>query len=733
MSAAEVKKAQNNLTCPVCYQLFKNPKYLPCYHSYCEGCLEKMQVQSKIICPECRKEAKVPAGGVKELPNNFFINRLVDDLILKKKVDGEQEVKCDECDEDDPVVSFCPECNSFLCHACNDHHKRNKRYCGHDVVPLTELKSSKDGPIQAKVKIPLCEEHDEQLKYYCETCDELVCMYCTVTKHNGHNHGSVKQMATKHRNELKKVTDPVEGMIKNLSEAHDNIEKIKKESRRRGEEVDKKIDRYYDELLQKLMKQKDEVKQQAHDAVSQKEKAMTTQMQEVASMQAKLMRMKELTDALEQSSDQEALSAKRKVTDHVQQLTNAYKKVNIQPVESAAMDFIPTKETFPVFGHLFAYVNPYTSEVKLPRCTLVGKKVEFTIFSKNSNGDCYVKEDSQVSVQLKSFTGDVTAGEVRDNNDGSYMASFVAEQVGEAKLSVTINGEQIKGSPYSIVVSRNYQPIDKSSKIVNNSGSMDNPWGVACGRNGLWAVADHSSHCVYIFDDKDQLVRKFGSNGSNNGQFSDPIGVAFDSHNHLYVVDNGNHRVQKFDSNGNYLLQFGSKGASDGQLNNPYGVTVHNDKVYIADCNNKRISVFQTDGKFCISFGSDQLGGPTDVTVNANNHLLVADCSNSCVSTYMLDGHYVGKFGTPGSGRGHLNGPFSLTTDLNGFIIVADTNNHRVSIFDKDSSSIHCFGSYGRANGQFSNPLGIAVSPNGNIYVTDSGNKRIQIFSNYYI
>ena len=732
MSAAEVKKAQNNLTCPVCYQLFKNPKYLPCYHSYCEGCLEKMQVQSKIICPECRKEAKVPAGGVKELPNNFFINRLVDDLILKKKVDGEQEVKCDECNEDDPVVSFCPECNSFLCLTCNDYHKRSKKYYSHGVVPLTELKSNKDAPIQAKLKIPLCKEHDEQLKYYCETCDELVCMYCTVKKHNGHHHDSVKQMATKHRNQLKKVTDPVEGMIKNLSEAHDNIEKMMKKTRSRGEDVDKKIDQYYDKLLQKLMKQKDEVKQQARDAVSQKEKAMITQLEEVASMQAKLMSMKELTDALEQSSDQEALSAKREVTDRVQQLTNAYKKVNIQPVESAAMDFVPTKEPFPVFGHLFAYVNPHTSEViNLPQCTLVGKKVEFTIFSKDSNGDCYVKEDSQVSMQLKSFTGDVTAGEVRDNNDGSYMASFVAEQVGEAKLLVSINGEQIKGSPYSIVVGRNYQAIDKPNKIINNNGSMGQPWGVAFGRNGLWAVADQSNNCVYIFDDKDQLVRKFGSNGRNNGQFSNPRGVAFDSHNHLYVVDYGNQRVQKFDTNGNYLLQFGIKGASDGQLYNPYGVTVHYDKVYIADNCNKRISVFQINGKFCISFGSDQLGGPIDVTVNANNHLLVADYRNSCIYTYTLDGHYVGKFGTPGSGRGQLNGPFSLTTDLNGFIIVADTCNHRVSIFDNNGSCIHCFGSNGSANGQFDRHRGIAVSPNGSIYISDTDNKRIQIFSNY--
>ena len=324
------------------------------------------------------------------------------------------------------------------------------------------------------------------------------------------------------------------------------------------------------------MKQKDEMKQQAHDAVSQKEKAVTTQLEEVASMQAELMSMKELTDALEQSSDQEALSAKKQVSDHVQQLTNKYKKLNIQPVESSAMDFVPTKEPFPLFGHLYAYVNPHTSEVtNLPQCMLVGKKVEFTIITKYKNGNPCSSGGSQVCVQLKSFTGDVTAGEVRDNNDGSYMACFVAERAREAKLSVAINGEHIKGSPYSIVVGRNYLAIDKPSKIVNANGSMGCPWGIAFCRNGLWAVADLTKHCVYIFDDKDQLVWKFGSNGSNNGQFTNSCGVAFDSHNHLYVADD--HKVQKFDTNGNYLMQFGSKGASDGQLNLPYGVAVHCD------------------------------------------------------------------------------------------------------------------------------------------------------------
>ena len=72
-----IKKTAEHLSCPVCHQLFKNPKFLPCYHSYCEGCLEKIMVRSKITCPECRQEAIVPTGGVKNFQSNFFVNRMM--------------------------------------------------------------------------------------------------------------------------------------------------------------------------------------------------------------------------------------------------------------------------------------------------------------------------------------------------------------------------------------------------------------------------------------------------------------------------------------------------------------------------------------------------------------------------------------------------------------------------------------------------------------------------------
>ena len=102
---------------------------------------------------------------------------------------------------------------------------------------------------------------------------------------------------------------------------------------------------------------------------------------------------------------------------------------------------------------------------------------------------------------LKITTGNATVGEVRDNNDGSYVASIVGEQ---RKLHVSINGQEIRENPYSIAVVRNYQALDLSNKIVNNNGSMGGPCGIAFGRNGVWVVADYYSHCVYVSDGEDK-------------------------------------------------------------------------------------------------------------------------------------------------------------------------------------------------------------------------------------
>jgi len=679
-------------------------------------------------------EATVPTGGVKDLDNNFFINRLVDELVLKGKVQGETEVQCDECSKEDPVEAFCQDCAIFLCHVCNEHHKRSRRTSSHSIVPSTSTELTSNDNIvlhtQPKPRIPKCKEHDIELSFYCETCDQLVCMYCTVKSHNGHNHDTVKNMASKPRKYLKTLTAPVNDMIKDLSEAHNNIENMKKKIRQQGDEVNKKIEEYYDEIIQKLIQQKEQLKQQAQEIQLHKDKEITAQLEEVEHAQADVLSVKELSDAMEKSSDQEVLSAKKQVIDRMQQVTAKYKSLNLQPVQLATMTFVPAKEQFPQFGLLCSTARPNSKNcelVGLPGYAFRNTKIEFTVITKDDDGHRCLRGGSQIFVYMAGIEESTLA---RDNHDGSYTAYFISpQQLGEVKVSVFIDGQQIKGGPYTVMIRRNYTTLSKPSKIQNIDGSMDEPWGVAVGKDGLWAISDWSNHCVYILNDKDQLIKKFGIQGMDNGQFDRPKGMAFDHDNCLYIADS--HKVQKFTMDGKYLLQFGNERCDNGQLKNPIGLTVHKGEVYVADSGNKHISVFTTDGKFCHTIGSGQLGCPYDVTVNADNQLLVADCNHHCICMYTLDGYYICTIGTRESSRGQLCHPYSVATGLNGTIFVADTFHDRVLVFDKDGNCIHSFGSRGLGNGQFSCPYGIAISHNGSIFVTDHENKRVQIFSSY--
>ena len=643
--------------------------------------------------------------------------------ILKYNPVSETRLKCDKCDDNDPVVAFCVDCELCLCKICHAyHHKKHKT---HEILPLDKISQPR-----------FCPEHPNYtIEHYCKTCDKFSCLYCAMTYHKGdHDNDIIEKMAYKHRKLLCDAIAPVEEMIENLSKAEDGINQTQEKIEEQASEIDQEIDKCYDGQLQKLNEHHKQLKKQLQNAVSWKEKALKKQLEDMKSVQDALVNIKQLREDLEKATDCKVLSKKQQdIETQVKKVSDQYNNLTTLPVESYTMAFNPSKEISLQLGHLCTDLTAKISFV--PDYVIINKKVKLHIVSKDGKGQDYTRGGNRIGIELKSSTGGISVGRITDNNDGTYVASLIPNHLKEAKLWVSINGEQIKGSPYAIIVQahRNYQAINKPTKTVckvdNNSG-MGKPWGVAFGRNGLWAVVDYSNHCVWIFDDKDELVRKFGSGGSNNGQFSGPRGVAFDSHNHLYVVDTGNYRVQKFDTNGNYLLQFGRNGSGDGQLNGPAGIVIHKDKVYIADYYNNRVSVFQTNGQFYNSFGSDVLGNPRDVAVSADKYLVVAGYEPHCIYTFTLDGHYIGKFGTRGSGRCEFGNLCGITVDMYGFIMVADTSNHRVSIFDKHHNCIHSFGSNGSANGQFKYPRGIAVSPDGKIYVSDYDNERIQIFSN---
>jgi len=698
---------------------------------------------SDVMCLVCGKTSVISTEGVKQLPNNFFINRIIDEMTLKEKVAGEKEICCDVCIRDDPAVVMCFDCGVFLCTHCHESHKYGREYQGHNISELKELGGEmKDFSLpRPKVKLLLCQEHEMELNFYCDTCEQLVCHYCTMTDHNTHKHNSVKKMASKHRLELDKIIEPVEKMINELSKACQKFTATQDKIQMQATEVNQQIDNYYEQLQRQLQQQREELKKKLHELSTQQNKAVSLQLEQMEHAQSQLESVRELNNAIKNGSDQEVLFMKKQVTEDVKRLTACCKIFETEPVEVAAIQFIPVemekhRNCFPQLANVFhsnASLN-FKAE-NIPPVAYVNKIVNFTIINANYESHDHLCSEggNKVIVQAQSSgTRDVIPVTIKNNKNGSYSASFIPYQAGETKLSVIINGRHIQGSPYSVLVHGDYLALAIPSKVVNDGGRMGKPRGITFSKDGMWAVSDHTNHCVYIFDSQDQLVKKVGSKGKGNGQFDFPAGLAFDVDNHLYVVCRYNHRVQKFSINGEYLLQFGSHGAGIGQLNCPLGIAVHNNRVYVADQLNHRISVFQCDGNFCHAVGyPDQLNKPFDVAVNNNNQLLIVNYTGNCICILTLDGNYVGKIGSSGSSRGQLRTPSSLAIDMHGFIFVTEYDNNRISIFDKDGVFIHCFGSKGSTNGKFSAPCGIALSPNGSIYISDYENNRIQIFSDY--
>ena len=278
------------------------------------------------------------------------------------------EVKCDDCGSDDPVVALCINCTLCLCECCKMYHCRKNK--SHDVVRF-----------QSTEKVIYCTKHPKnELDYFCQNCQNLICLSCSLKEHVEHTHNTVVISATKHRNELTKMIT-VDEMSENLTKAEAGIFNMKDKIQKQATRIDEIIDKCLADQVAKLNEHHQELKKQLQDELSQKEEALTTQLKDIKSVQDQLANMKKQREGLKKTSDHKVLPKKKEVIEKsMQEVSDKYKTLNTLPVETDSIEFVPVNNLNLLLGHLFTSAHPHTSEVvDLPHNIGYNSNVDVTI------------------------------------------------------------------------------------------------------------------------------------------------------------------------------------------------------------------------------------------------------------------------------------------------------------------------------------------------------------------
>ena len=251
--AAVVKKDH---TCSVCLELFSEPKVLPCCHTFCLKCLEKTarsgQKKGEITCPQCRKTHVIPAGGLTEFLTDFIASYEIEVTQLKSPQDVGQRrkhSKCGECEEEGTIETYCTDCQNYLCRGCVEAHKKFKAYRGHKVVPIQELNVAtlQSGQVQ------YCSTHkDEALKLFCETCMALVCRDCILVEHREHQYTFVKDACTKVTKQLRDLSQDVQRKLRMCTANLGEVQKVEMTATGYSEVLKADINAFFDKLDQSL-------------------------------------------------------------------------------------------------------------------------------------------------------------------------------------------------------------------------------------------------------------------------------------------------------------------------------------------------------------------------------------------------------------------------------------------------------------------------------------------------
>ncbi|CAM4407944.1 unnamed protein product [Leuciscus chuanchicus] len=195
---------EDELSCPVCCEIFTDPVVLKCSHSFCRICLRQFwsRKAAKRECPVCRRKSSLTEPTV-----SLALKNVCDAIIQEQK--GQASARAGS-------------------NAANGTSKSEA----------------------------LCATHGEGLKLFCQEDEEVLCCVCqTSKKHQGHSVCPLEEAANDLKEEMRQIVIPLKKSLKLLYEAKQECDDITVHIKNQREQTEKQIHEEFAELQKFLLKE----------------------------------------------------------------------------------------------------------------------------------------------------------------------------------------------------------------------------------------------------------------------------------------------------------------------------------------------------------------------------------------------------------------------------------------------------------------------------------------------
>ncbi|XP_069093377.1 uncharacterized protein [Pleurodeles waltl] len=144
MAAADhLKSLDEEATCSICLDYFKEPVSVECGHAFCKSCITRCweRFQTNFPCPQCRKTSpKVTLRPVRQLTRMVEIAK----QLHNPSTTGQDEHLCRQHEE--KLKLFCKNDQKPICLVCS----MSQGHKGHNVVPIEEATQENKSSLQCR-------------------------------------------------------------------------------------------------------------------------------------------------------------------------------------------------------------------------------------------------------------------------------------------------------------------------------------------------------------------------------------------------------------------------------------------------------------------------------------------------------------------------------------------------------------------------------------------------------